>query len=157
MKKVLYTTMTIICCLCIFSACGIYDESTTSSSIGEIQSIVRESQDEFEKGNTQGSVQYINQLIQISEDELYTENERLIAKYCGVYIKAGIMFDYLIKNDNEWVNSQDFAEFDILHRGLFVDVVNGNVTHNETLREYISGLVNCTKPIYDRYIAIGGK
>ena len=67
------------------------------------------------------------------------------------------MLDYIIRNDNQWLNTHDVAEFDVFYGGIFVEVINGEITHIDTLEEYYAGLVNSTREIYLRYTELKGK
>lgn len=156
MKK---TILIIICAfltLCVLTSCGKTKSNNASTSLNEIQSIVRQSQNDYGSGNMKSANSQIDKLIKISQDTMYTENERLISKYCAIYIKAGFTLNYLIKNDTDWVNSQDLSEFNILHDSIFKEIINGGVTNNEMLDQYIDGLVNCTNPIIKRYKVLKG-
>ena len=146
----------------IFAACGISSAgvSTTknvSSSLTDIQNAVRETQTAFENKNSAETQKGISKLIKLSEDSFYSESERLIARYCATYINGGIMLDYIIRNDKKWVETHDVATFDIFYGGIFKEVVNGNVTHIDTLKEYVGGLVNATSEIYFHYNELTGK
>ena len=146
-------------CTCIFmtTACGGSHVEKTSNSLNDIQNIVRETQNAFENNKYQETQTGISKLIELSKNSLYSESERLIAQYCATYINAGVMLDYIIRNDNQWLNTHDIGEFDIFYGGIFVEVINGNITHIDTLKEYCTGLVHSTREIYSRYTELKGK
>jgi len=156
MKKTILIVMCAFLTLSVFTSCGKTMSNNTSTSLTEIQDIVRQSQKDYESGNMKSANSQIDKLIKISQDTMYTENERLISKYCAVYINSGFTLNYLIKNDTDWVNSQDLSEFNILYERMFKEIINGGVTNNETLDQYINGLVNCTNPIIKRYRELKG-
>jgi len=156
MKKIILFIMVSVCVFAITS-CGVTSVEKKSDSLDDIQNIVRETQTAFESDNSKETQKGISKLIEISENALYSENERLIAQYCATYINAGVMLDYIIKNDNQWLSSHNVDEFDIFYSGIFVEVINGNISHTDTLKEYYSGLVHSTREIYLRYSELKGK
>ena len=125
--------------------------NNTPTSLNEIQTFVKEAQTAFESGDVAGAEKGISGLIEISNNPLYSESERLSAQYCATYINAGIMLDYIIKNDNAWLESHDVGEFDILYGFVFTEIVNGEITHIDTLKGYVMGLVGATQEIYYHY------
>ena len=150
MKKNVYPIILIILTL-ILTSCGGTPTTKTSSSLNDIQNVVRETQTAFENNNSEETQNGISKLLKLAEDPLYSESERLIANYCAIYIKAGTMLDYIIKNDKSWLETHDIGTFDIFYGEVFVEVVNGEITHVDTLKEYINGLVQSTREIYAHY------
>ena len=144
-------------CMVVGTSCGKTTVQEKSDSLNDIQTIVRETQEAFESGNAKETQKGISKLVELSEDPLYSESERIIAQYCATYINAGVMLDYIIRNDNQWLNTHDVAEFDVFYGGIFVEVINGEITHIDTLEEYYAGLVNSTREIYLRYTELKGK
>ena len=156
MKKILLFIM-LSTCIFMTTACGVSPVEKTSNSLNDIQNIVRETQTAFENNKYQETQTGISKLIELSKNSLYTESERLIAQYCATYINAGLMLDYIIRNDKQWLNKHDVGEFDIFYGGIFVEVINGKITHIDTLKEYYTGLVHSTREIYSRYTELRGK
>ncbi len=156
MKKTIFFIILSIC-IFTFTACGVTSTEKTSNSLNDIQNIVRQTQASFENNNYQETQAGISKLIELSKNSLYSENERLIAQYCATYINAGVMLDYIIRNDNQWLSTHDIGEFDIFYSGIFVEVINGKITHTDTLKEYYTGLVHSTREIYSRYTELRGK
>lgn len=156
MKKTLHFIMLFVF-IFIITACGVSPTEKTSSSLNDIQNIVRETQNAFENNKYQETQNGISKLVELSKNSFYSESERLIAQYCATYINAGVMLDYIAGNDNQWLSTHDIAEFDIFYRGIFVDIINGKITHVDTLKEYCTGLVHSTQEIYSRYTELRGK
>lgn len=154
-KNILFIILSI--CIFLITACGGTAVEKKSSSLNDIQNIVRETQTAFENSKPKETQNGISKLIELSKNSLYSENERLIAQYCATYINAGVMLDYIIKNDKKWLSTHDIGEFDIFYSGAFVDIINGKITHTDTLKEYNSGLVYSTREIYSRYTELRGK
>ncbi len=156
MKKILLFILLAVVTLSVAS-CGFLPAKEKSNSLSDIQNIVRETQTAFENNDYEGTQNGLSKLLELSNEPFYSESERLIAQFCATYINAGVMLDYIIKNDKQWVTTQNLDEFEILYRGLFVDVVNGRMTHTETLKEYLSGLVRATQQIYSHYTELIGE
>lgn len=156
MKKAKFLLM-VMMVVFLVSACGLLPAHENSSSLNDIQNVVRETQAAFENNDYNGTQNGISKLLELSKDSLYSENERLIAQFCATYINAGVMLDYIIKNDKQWLSSHNIDEFDVFYRGMFVEIINGQVTHTESLKEYIKGLVRSTQEIYSRYSELTGK
>ncbi len=156
MKKTLLFIMLFVF-IFIITACGVSPAEKTSSSLNDIQNIVRETQNAFENNKYQETQSGISKLIELSKNSFYSESERLIAQYCATYINAGVMLDYIIRNDNQWLSTHDIGEFDIFYSGIFVEVINGKITYIDTLKEYYTGLVHSTREIYSRYTELRGK
>lgn len=150
MKKIIYPILLMALAL-MLTACVSSPKTKTPSSLDNIQNVVRETQKAFENNDLEETQQGITKLLKLSEDPLYSESERLIANYCAIYIKAGTMLDYIIKNDKPWLETHDTDTFNIFYGGVFVEVVNGQITHVDTLKEYIGGLVQSTREIYTHY------
>ncbi len=125
--------------------------SNASNSLSEIQDFVREAQTAFESNDLVGTQEGVSGLIEISNNPLYSESERLIAQFCATYINSGVMLDYIIKNDNQWLETHDISEFDAFYSFVFTEVVNGQITKIDTLKSYMLGLIGATQGIYARY------
>lgn len=158
--------LSMLCMFLLVNLCSCAEPETSSQStaptaLQEIQTITQEAQAAYEGNDMVTATNKTNQLMKIAQEPLYTENERLIAKYVAIYINAGMKLNYLIKNDNAWVNADENLDsvngFNIMYGGFFNDVINGRITHNETLQEMVGSLVDCTRPIIERYNQIGGK
>lgn len=141
----------------IVTACGTTTTKKVLSSLDDIQNAVRETQTAFENKNSAETQKGISKLIKLSEDSFYSESERLIARYCATYINGGVMLDYIIRNDKKWLETHDVGTFDVFYGGIFTEVINGNITHVDTLKEYIGGLTNSTAEIYYHYNELKGK
>lgn len=150
MKKIAYPIILIVLTL-ILTSCVSAPATKTSSSLDDIQNVVRETQNAFENGDLEETEKGISKLLNIAEDPLYSESERLIANYCAIYSKAGTMLDYIIRNDISWVETHDVDTFNYFYGAAFVEIINGEITHIDTLKEYIGGLVESTREIYAHY------
>lgn len=151
-----YCEKTVFCSILLIiavllNACGSVNSTKTNSSLSQIQSVVRESQKAFENGDVSKANEKVSELIKISEDSLYSESEKMIASYCALYIQSGLMLDYIIKNDKKWLETHNVDEFQEFHSQMFIEVVNGRLTHIDTLREYGHALYNSTREIEKHY------
>lgn len=150
MKKIISLLMVVIIIISVVACSPFFTEKRTNS-LSEIQSIVRETQSAFESKDSQGTQQGISKLIELSKDSMYSELERTVAQFCATYINTGVMLDYIIKNDIKWLETHDVTRFDVLYSGIFVEVINGGVTHVETLKGYLRGLVEASQEIFTHY------
>lgn len=165
MKRIIYIVAVIIISVFTFTSCEDINNYTgemssasdsVPSSLDNIQEAVREAQSAFESGDVEGTKIGISKLVEISEDQLYSKNERMIAEFCAIYINTGIRLDYIIKNDNQWVQEHDVDTFSVLHGSIFVDVINGKVRNNEMMNEYLVGLMQSAREINVHYNELMG-
>ena len=153
MKKIILLIMLSVTLL-LTCSCSVTNTTKTSDSLMDIQNIVRETQSAFESNHYQETQKGISKLIDLSNNSLYSENERLIAQFCATYINSGVMLDYIIKNDKSWLEKHSVDEFDVFYGAIFVEVINGEITHTDTLKSYMKGLIGATQEIYFHYIEL---
>ena len=133
------------------SSCGITNTNSQNSTLSEIQNVVRETQTAFENGNISRTNEGIEKLIEMGENPLYSKSEKMIASYCALYIRGGVMLDYIIKNDKAWLETHNVDEFQEFHSQMFVEVINGRITHVDTLQEYGHALYQSVQEIATHY------
>lgn len=151
MMRKCVNVLAILITVLFLSSCGVTHSEHKNSSLSEIQNVVRETQTAFENGDISRTNEGIEKLIEMGENPLYSKSEKMIASYCALYIRGGVMLDYIIKNDKAWLETHNVDEFQEFHSQMFVEVINGRITHVDTLQEYGHALYQSVQEIETHY------
>ena len=147
MKKLLFGIIILVAVMGLY---GYKAHKEEPQQLSDVQILCQDTKNAWESGDVKKVNQGISKLIKISKDSMYSIDEKNMAKYVAVYVNAGMYLNYLTQNDSDWVKNNDFTYFTVAHKTILTEVINGNITSTD-LEYYVSTLIQCTKPIFDRF------
>lgn len=147
MKKLLFGVIIVIACLGLYGHKARREEPPKQS---DVQILCSETMTAQENGDTQKANEGISELIGISKDSMYSADERNMAKYIAIYTNANMYLDYIKQYDSAWISQYDVSSLTAIHKTIAPQVISGAI-NSDDLAYYIDTLIQCSKPLHDRY------